>query len=82
MIYRTHEQVSAVTYCIAKKTEAIPREMPDGSRQIMVKNMYGAVAMTFDIFPDGSNTRVEYRRGEHVIGANVWKPCLGPSFIN
>jgi hypothetical protein len=76
-VFRTNLSVSDVTYCIAVKTYGTPQENPDGSRHILVKNIYSVPSMQFDIFPEPSGSRVEYRQGKHVLGASVWMPCLG-----
>lgn len=68
--------VQEVAFCLANKNNTSALEKPDGSRVVLVKNGYGGVSLAFSIFPDGTGSRIEYRREFGTIGG-IWKQCVG-----
>lgn len=77
IVFHSSEPVPDATYCLARENQATSEEKSDGSRHIDAKNMYGRPALMFDVYPEGSGSRVEYRRAKNTIGG-TWKRCLGP----
>ncbi|MBA4048803.1 MAG: hypothetical protein C0476_09715 [Sphingomonas sp.] len=65
-----------VTFCLANKNNTAALEKPDGSRVVLIKNGYGGVSLAFSVFPDGTGSRIEYRREFGTIGG-IWKQCVG-----
>jgi hypothetical protein len=51
-------------------------ERDDGSRVVLIKNGYGGVSMAFSVFPEGTGSRIEYRKKFTTIGG-AWKQCVG-----
>ena len=47
-------------------------DRPDGSKVVLIKNGYGGVSLAFSIYPDGTGSRIEYRKKFGTVGG-VWK---------
>lgn len=75
-VFRTEKSVQEVTFCLANKNNTAALEKPDGSRVVLIKNGYGGVSLAFSVFPDGTGSRIEYRREFGTIGG-IWKQCVG-----
>lgn len=75
-VFRTSMSVQEVAFCLANKNNTAALEKPDGSRVVLIKNGYGGVSLAFSIFPDGTGSRIEYRREFGTIGG-IWKQCVG-----
>lgn len=73
-----HSQTSAneVAFCLANKNNTTALDRDDGSKVVLIKNGYGAVSLSFSIFPEGSGSRIEYRKQFGTIGG-AWKQCVG-----
>jgi hypothetical protein len=73
-----HAEASAdeVAFCLANKnnTAAMPRD--NGARVVLIKNGYGGVSMAFSVFPEGTGSRIEWRKKFGTIGG-IWKQCVG-----
>lgn len=65
-----------VAFCIANKNHANTLKRSDGSTVVLVKNDVGAVGFAFTIWPEGTGSRVEYRKKFGPFGG-VWKQCVG-----
>jgi len=44
---------------------------------VLIKNGYGGVSMAFSVYPDGTGSRIEYRKKFGTIGG-IWRQCIGP----
>jgi hypothetical protein len=66
----------AVASCIASRNDSHPEPRDDGSTVVLIKNnLYDAVSSAFVIWPDGTGSRVEYRRSFIAVGEQ-WRNCL------
>ncbi len=75
-VFRSEKSVQEVAFCLANKNNTAALEKPDGSRVVLIKNGYGGVSLAFSIFPDGTGSRIEYRKEFGTIGG-IWKQCVG-----
>jgi len=75
-VYRSNISANEVAFCLANKNNTSPLQRDDGSRVVLIKNGYGAVSLAFSIFPEGTGSRVEYRKKFGIVGAK-WKQCIG-----
>ena len=73
-----HSSTSAreVAFCLANKNITSALERDDGSRVVLIKNGYGAVSLAFSVYPEGTGSRVEYRKAFGTIGG-IWRQCIG-----
>ncbi|KQM65976.1 hypothetical protein ASE75_06005 [Sphingomonas sp. Leaf17] len=65
-----------MSFCLADRNNTVPLPRDDGSRTILIKNGYGAVSLAFSVYPEGTGSRVEYRKKFGTIGG-AWKRCVG-----
>ena len=75
-VYHSKSSAKEVAFCMANKNNTSALEKDDGSRVVLIKNGYGGVSMAFTIFPDGTGSRIEYRKQFGTIGG-IWKQCIG-----
>ena len=75
-VFTTSSSPNEVAFCLANKNSTQALDRDDGSKVVLVKNGYGATSLTFTIIPEGTGSKVEYRRQFGTIGA-VWKQCVG-----
>ncbi len=75
-VFRSEKSVKEVTFCLSDKNHTPALERDDGSRVVLIKNGYGGVSLAFSIFPDGTGSRIEYRKQFGTIGG-IWKQCVG-----
>jgi len=61
---------------LGEKNNTTALDRDDGSKVVLIKNGYGAVSLSFSIFPEGSGSRIEYRKQFGTIGG-AWKQCVG-----
>ena len=65
-----------VAFCLANRNNTTPLARNDGSKVVLIKNGYGAVSLAFSIYPEGTGSKVEYRKKFGTIGG-AWKRCVG-----
>lgn len=65
-----------VAFCLGNKNNTPALDRPDGSKVVLIKNGYGGVSLAFSIYPEGTGSRIEYRRKFGTVGG-VWKQCVG-----
>ena len=65
-----------IAFCLSNRNNVPALERDDGSRIVLIKNGYGAVSLAFTIWPEGTGSRIEYRRIFGTIGG-IWRQCLG-----
>lgn len=75
-VFRTPKSADEVAFCLANKNNTAPMPRDDGSRVVLIKNGYGGVSMAFSVYPDGTGSRIEYRKKFGTIGG-AWKQCVG-----
>lgn len=75
-VYQSTHSVREVAFCLGNKNNTSVLERDDGSRVVLIKNGYGGVSLAFSIFPEGTGSRIEYRKEFGTIGG-VWKQCVG-----
>ena len=80
-VYHSESSAKEVAFCLANKNNTAALERDDGSRVVLIKNGYGGVSLAFTIYPDGTGSRVEYRREFGTIGG-IWRQCIGPDAQN
>uniref|UniRef100_UPI0035CC8BA1 hypothetical protein n=1 Tax=uncultured Sphingomonas sp. TaxID=158754 RepID=UPI0035CC8BA1 len=74
--FHSPQSVKETAFCLANKNNTAALEKDDGSRVVLIKNGYGGVSLAFSIFPEGTGSRIEYRKAFGTIGG-VWKQCVG-----
>ncbi len=75
-VYQSTHSVKEVAFCLGNKNNTSVLERDDGSRVVLIKNGYGGVSLAFSIHPEGTGSRIEYRKEFGTIGG-VWKQCVG-----
>lgn len=75
-VFHSQKSVNDVAFCMSNKNNVPAMDRDDGSKVVLIKNGYGGVSMAFSIFPEGSGSRVEYRKQFGTIGG-IWKQCIG-----
>lgn len=75
-VFHSDKSAKEVAFCLANKNNTPALERDDGSRVILIKNGYGAVSMAFNVFPEGTGSRIEYRKQFGTIGG-IWRQCIG-----
>lgn len=76
--FHSTKSQNEVAFCLANKNNVGALDRDDGSKVILVKNIYGAVLLAFAVFPEGTGSRIEVRKQIGAIGA-IWKQCVGAS---
>jgi uncharacterized protein YcfL len=75
-VFHSERSMREVAFCLADRNHTAAQERDDGSRVVLIKNGYGAVSLAFVIYPEGTGSRIEYRRAFGTIGG-IWRQCLG-----
>jgi hypothetical protein len=75
-VYHSPKSPKEVAFCLGNKNNASVLERDDGSRVVLLKNGYGAVSLAFSVSPDGTGSKIEYRKQFGTIGG-IWKQCVG-----
>jgi hypothetical protein len=75
-VYHSDHSANDVAFCLANKNNTSALSRDDGSKVVLIKNGYGGVSLAFTVFPDGTGSRIEYRKEFGTIGG-VWKKCVG-----
>ena len=74
--FHSSQSVKEVAFCLANKNNTAALEQEDGSRVVLIKNGYGGVSLAFSIYPEGTGSRIDYRKKFGTIGG-IWKQCVG-----
>lgn len=74
--FHSSEAPTAVAFCLGNKNNVPALDRPDGSKVVLIKNGYGGVSMAFSIYPEGTGSRIEWRKKFGTIGG-IWKQCVG-----
>ena len=75
-VYRSDKSLNEVAFCLANKNNTNALDQDNGSKVVLIKNGYGGVSLAFTIFPEGTGSRIEYRRQFGTFGA-AWRQCIG-----
>lgn len=75
--FRSTDSATKVAFCLANKNNTAALDQEDGSKVVLIKNGYGGVSMAFSVYPDGTGSRIEYRKQFGTIGG-IWRQCIGP----
>jgi galactose-1-phosphate uridylyltransferase len=74
--FHSPDSPTKVAFCLGNKNSAPALEQEDGSKVVLLKNGYGGVSLAFSIYPEGTGSRIEYRKKFGTIGG-IWKQCVG-----
>src|SRR4051812_25992383 len=55
-VFHSDQSVNKVAFCLADKNSTSALDQDDGSKVVLIKNIYGKAAMTFTIYPDGTGS--------------------------
>lgn len=80
-IFHSPQSAKEVAFCLANKNNTSALERDDGSRVILIKNGYGGVSLAFTVIPDGTGSKIEYRKQFGTVGG-IWKQCVGQKEAN
>lgn len=75
-VFQSTKSVNEVAFCLANKNNTTALDQDNGSKVVLIKNGYGGVSLAFTVFPEGTGSRIEYRKQFGTIGG-VWKQCVG-----
>lgn len=75
-VFYSDVSANEVAFCLANKNNTSAMERDDGSKVVLMKNGYGGVSLAFSVFPNGTGSRIEYRKQFGTIGS-IWKQCVG-----
>lgn len=75
-VFHSEKSQNEVAFCLANKNNTAAMDRDDGSKVVLLKNGYGGVSLAFSIYPEGTGSRIEYRREFGTIGG-IWKQCVG-----
>lgn len=75
-VFHSTKSADEVAFCLANKNNTAPMPRDNGSRVVLLKNGYGGVSLAFSVYPEGSGSRIEYRRQFGTVGG-IWKQCVG-----
>ena len=76
-VFHSTDSATKVSFCLANKNNTAALDREDGSKVVLIKNGYGGVSLAFSIYPEGSGSKIEYRREFGTIGG-IWRQCIGP----
>lgn len=74
--FHSAQSANEVAFCLANKNNTSAMDRDDGSKVILIKNGYGGVSLAFSVYPEGTGSRIEYRKKFGTIGG-IWKQCVG-----
>jgi hypothetical protein len=75
--FHSTDSATKVAFCLANKNNTAALDREDGAKVVLIKNTYGGVSMAFSVYPDGTGSRIEYRKKFGTIGG-IWRQCIGP----
>jgi hypothetical protein len=75
--FHSTDSQTKVAFCLANKNNTAALDREDGAKIVLIKNGYGGVSMAFSVYPDGTGSRIEYRKKFGTIGG-IWRQCIGP----
>lgn len=76
-VYHSTDSATKVAFCLANKNNTAALDREDGSKVVLIKNGYGGVSMAFSVYPEGTGSKIEYRKKFGTIGG-IWRQCIGP----
>ncbi len=75
-VYHSTDSATKVAFCLANKNNTAALDREDGGKVVLIKNGYGGVSMAFTVYPDGTGSKIEYRKQFGTIGG-IWRQCIG-----
>lgn len=75
-VFHSTQSANEVAFCLSNKNNVPAMDRDDGSKVVLLKNGYGGVSLAFSIYPEGTGSRIEYRKQFGTIGG-IWKQCVG-----
>ena len=75
-VYHSTESATKVAFCLANKNNTAALDREDGAKVVLIKNGYGGVSMAFSVYPDGTGSKIEYRKQFGTVGG-IWRQCVG-----
>lgn len=75
-VFHSEKSQNEVAFCLANKNNTSAMDRDDGSKVVLIKNGYGGVSLAFSVYPEGTGSRIEYRKEFGTIGG-IWKQCIG-----
>ena len=76
-VFHSTDSATKVAFCLANKNNTAALDREDGAKVVLIKNGYGGVSMAFSVYPDGTGSKIEYRKQFGTIGG-IWRQCIGP----
>ena len=76
-VYHSTDSATKIAFCLANKNNTAALDREDGAKVVLIKNGYGGVSLAFSVYPEGTGSRIEYRRQFGTIGG-IWRQCIGP----
>ena len=76
-VFHSTDSATKVAFCLANKNNTAALDREDGSKVVLIKNGYGGVSLAFSVYPDGTGSKIEYRKEFGTIGG-IWRQCIGP----
>lgn len=74
--FHSEKSADEIAFCLANKNNTAPMPRDNGSRVVLIKNGYGGVSLAFSVYPEGTGSRIEYRKKFGTVGG-IWKQCVG-----
>lgn len=74
--FHSDQTPTQIAFCLGNKNNVPALDNPDGSKVVLIKNGYGGVSMAFSIYPEGTGSRIEWRKKFGTVGG-IWKQCVG-----
>ena len=75
-VFHSAKSANETAFCLANKNNTSALDRDDGSKVILIKNGYGAVSLAFVVFPEGTGSKIEYRKEFGTVGG-IWTQCVG-----
>jgi hypothetical protein len=79
--FHSTDSATKVAFCLANKNNTAALDRDDGAKVVLIKNGYGGVSMAFSVYPDGTGSKIEYRKKFGTIGG-IWRQCIGPEAMH
>ena len=76
-VFHSTDSATKVAFCLANKNNTAALDREDGSKVVLIKNGYGGVSLAFSVYPEGTGSKIEYRKEFGTIGG-IWRQCIGP----
>ena len=75
-VIRSAKSQTEVSFCLAEKWRAAALDHPSGAKVIVVKNDFGDAGVVISVYPDGTGSRTEFRKGYAPLGFRRFRTCF------